>query len=302
MPARSDLAARSTRLPGALVLTALLLPGALVFPAPGTADSPPAAACDPLPGVERLPLEAGTVILFGEIHGTAEAPDVVADTACAAVTGGQATTVALEIPPAEDERVRAFLASDGGAEAREALLAGEFWQRDYQDGRSSEAMVILLEDLRRLRAADRPVAVALFDAEPRENRPRDRGLAENLATAVAAEPDHLFLVLTGNIHAAQRIGTRWDAEFVPTAQHLTELLPDHPLISLNVSSTGGSAWVCTGSEAEDCGSRPMGGRGEGDARRVEMDEQLSEGGYHGRFHVGEMTASPPGTVLAPTPR
>jgi hypothetical protein len=85
--------------------------------------SPP-PDCRPSAGVEPL-LASRDVLLVGEVHGTAESPGFVAETACAALAGGRSVTVALEISVAEQARLDAFLASPGGATDRAAVLAGD---------------------------------------------------------------------------------------------------------------------------------------------------------------------------------
>ena len=97
-------------------------------------------------GVDRL-IAPGAIVLFGEIHGTEESPAFFGDAACAALARGAAVTAALEIPREERARIDAFLASAGTPDDRRALLAGAFWRRGYQDGRSSRATAAFLDRL-----------------------------------------------------------------------------------------------------------------------------------------------------------
>lgn len=57
------------------------------------------------------------------------------------------------------------MASTGAAGDVQALLASEFWQRGG-DGRSSRAMLELIEDLRALKQAGRPLDLFAFDDQP----------------------------------------------------------------------------------------------------------------------------------------
>lgn len=251
--------------------------------------------CDEVPGLDALPLGAGTVLLFGEIHGTTEAPDLVGDAVCQAVRRGVPVLVGLEMPVEERERVEAYLASDGSAGALEALLSSELWQREYQDGRSSRAMLALVDQLRRLRGAGGSVAVALFDeTDPsRERGVRDRDMAERLAKVLAGEEGKLAVVLTGNVHARTTVGVRWDPELEPMGYLLARTLPGRRIVPLDLSSTGGTAWICTSAEPEGCGARGMGGGSEGENRRITLFPEPGNGGYLGTYHVGSISASPP---------
>ncbi|HTQ81108.1 MAG TPA: hypothetical protein VMM92_14000, partial [Thermoanaerobaculia bacterium] len=111
---------------------------------------PPPPQCPAIAGLAPL-LAPGHGLLLGEVHGTVESPAFLANAVCLALQAGRSVTVALEIPLQEEARFEAYLGSAGSAADRTALLAGAFWQDPYQDGRRSQAMLALLESLRRLR-------------------------------------------------------------------------------------------------------------------------------------------------------
>ncbi len=67
--------------------------------------------------------------------------------------------------------------------------------------------------------------------------------------------------------------------------------PDLDLVSLDVSHSGGSAWLCTSDGG--CGIRSLSGRGEGDEVSVEVHDEIQPHGHHGRYHVGTLHGSPP---------
>jgi hypothetical protein len=284
-----------------LLAVAALIPAAAAGSPRAAAGSAPAAAasCDAVAGLSPELLAPGTVLLLGEIHGTAEAPAFVADLACAAARAGRKVLVGLEVPREEAPRIAAFLAGAGGPAEREALLAGPFWRREYQDGRSSRAVADLLEEVRRLRTAGHVVAVTAFDrAERMGQQDRERAMATALAQAVGADPAAVTLALTGNLHARLRAGTPWDAELELMGYLLAQALPERRIVSLDISSTGGTAWTCTGAEAASCQARRLGGSGKGDAPRVTAGAALDANGYHGTYFVGALTASPPAVEAA----
>lgn len=245
------------------------------------------APCDPVPGAEPL-LRPGAVLLLGEIHGTTESPKALSKLSCLAVEKGLAMTVALEIPVSERGRVDRFMT--GGA--RSQLLSGAFWLREYQDGRSSAAMLELLTALRTLRGrAEAAVDVVLID-DPEADGGRDRFMAERLAERIGRFSEHLILALVGNVHNRLTVGTRFDPAYEPMGWLLTQLRPDAGIDSLRITHGGGTAWVCTGTQASDCGVRELSGR-EGVAG-IEMFGDVGEAApFSGRFHVEQVTASPP---------
>ena len=259
------------------------------LPAGGTVAWPQDCS-SPIPSSDEG-VGPGRFLVLGEIHGTNEAPAFVARMACEGARWQQYVRVGVELPVAEQARLDAFMASNGEADARTALLASPFWTRpaDEQDGRSSEAMVQMLEALRALHPA---VPVFAFDTgipSGGNNQDRDRGMADFIRTTkAAADPDDIFIVHTGNIHARIEVGVPWDATFEPMTY---DLLQDHAqLVSLDLGHAGGTAWVCTGMP-ETCEARPLTGSAPADGDGVELFAQ--PGTFHGRYLVGTVSASPP---------
>jgi hypothetical protein len=264
----------------------------------GAAGAAAPAACAPIEGTAAL-LKPGQILLLGEIHGNAESPAFVGDLVCRALAEKLKVTVGLEIPREEGERIQAFLVSPGSAKDREALLAGPFWQRAYQDGRSSVAMAALLETLRGWKRAGRPIAVTLLDlTDFSSSAERDRQMAGTIQTAAQAAPKNLIVVLTGNLHSRTTRGTPWIPDYENMGFDLIRSVKDHPILALNATSTGGSSWICTGATADSCQDRKVAGKGEGTVRRVRLFPQADAAGYHGTYHIGAMTASPPAVAPA----
>ncbi|MGH9136871.1 MAG: hypothetical protein ACRD0G_07455 [Acidimicrobiales bacterium] len=269
----------------------LLVP--LVGVAGGPSTSPAGRECQPIVHVDTL-LATGTVVLVGELHGTAESPAFVGAVACHAVDAGLDVSVALEIPTPEDDRIQTFLDSDGTADDRSELLDGSFWQAGEQDGRSSEAMAALLDRLRALRAAGLPVEVVLLD-DTTGRGSGDQALAERLVAAADANEAGLVVSLTGNVHNPVVRGTEWDPDFEPMGYLAAQQLEPGRIVALDVASAGGSAWVCV----DECGVHEFEGDGQDVSKPVvELHEELDDSGFHGVYHIGEITASPP--AVAPT--
>lgn len=255
------------------------------------------SVCPAVEGLGPL-LVSGNVLLLGEMHGTEQSPRFTAAVACQGLRKGLPVTVGLEIPRGQEPAGVAYLASEGTSKDREALLATDHWTRSYQDGRSSGAMLELIEELRRFSRAGLPVRIRWFDIDDAPHPERDRRMAERLAEAVSERPADLFVVLTGNYHARQVKGAPWNKEFYPMGLHLAQIAPKARVISLDSSYTDGEAWACLVTDAApngECKGWPMKGQGksEGPFPRIVPGSGLDEKGYHGVYEIGPLSASLP---------
>jgi len=269
---------------------------------PAPSAHPPAAAfaCAEIAGEEKL---TAPLLLIGDIHGTREIPAAFGDLVCHAASAhrGQTILAGLEIPADEQAAIDTFLAGAGDAAATRALLAGDFWRRDYQDGRSSAAMLSLLGELRRQQQAGLKVVVRGIDPK-RYDSPgdRDAGMAANVTAAIDAVHPAQTLVLTGNVHTRTLNGYPWDAkaDYVPMGARLRAKYAD--LIALDVKNLGGSAWMCVSADPKECGPHDLRRReANGPTPRVELapDAAISTG-YDGALLLGPVTASSPARAWA----
>jgi erythromycin esterase-like protein len=228
------------------------------------------------------------LVLIGEVHGTLETPRLVGDLATLLAADGP-LTVALEFPISLQPELDAFLAHDSLEAARRALLAGSFWTRDYQDGRSSQAMLELLERLRELRRQGHRLEVLAFDidrAAAGAGADRDAAMAENLRSVTV---EGTLLLLAGNYHVRTVPGAPWN----PQQRFLGWHLRDRDPYSVDVTAFEGTYWVCTGSDAEDCGVRGFQRDAEGGAPRLVSDADIHSRGYSAQLILDRFTASPP---------
>ncbi|WP_147446562.1 ChaN family lipoprotein [Corallococcus sp. CA047B] len=243
--------------------------------------------CGPaIPGMEAV-LKPAAFVVLGEIHGTQEAPAFAARLACHAASSGQPVRLALELPVAEQARLEAWFAKTDAT--AQQLTDSDFWRREVQDGRSSEAMKQLLEQVRDWRHAGLPLQVVAFDAGGKE---RDATMAEQLRQARSEARQDTFIVLVGNLHARRDVGAPWN----PSLEFMTHrLLVSEPgLVSLDVARTAGSAWVCRGMTADTCGQQALRGVGTAQPVGVVLQKSVDDpDGYDGTWSVGAMSASPP---------
>jgi len=232
---------------------------------------------------------AGSTTVFGEIHGTREAPEFFGDVVCNAATGSQRVLVGLELPSSEASAIHGFLA--GG----DALSGRGFWTQPFQSGRTSAAMLALLSELRRIVQSNRRVEVFLFDI-PEEANPKDRDarMADAILEKRATDRDAIILLFCGNLHARKTKGVPWDPTLEPMAYHL--VAKGLKVTSLNLRTPKGTAWICQSNDASSCGAVPIGGgepsSGE-PSRGIRLGGETSADGYDGVYIVSSATASPP---------
>ena len=224
-------------------------------------------------------------MMIGELHGTNETPELIAAILKSRANKGR-VLLGLEIPRDEQERIDAYLQSGGSSLSRQAMLQGAHWKG--QDGRSSEAMVGLMEQLRRLRNSGYKVDVVCFDGsaddfkQARTNR--DAIMATNLRAAMKRRPADRTLTLTGNIHnqLVQRpAGSPLNDSM---AWNLRDLGPE----TINISALRGSVWNCQ----PECKAHDF------DSHNNFAPEWMIQGfpdenGWHGIYRLLQFSAAPP---------
>lgn len=132
------------------------------------------------------------VAVVGEMHGSVEIPGAFLDIVGRSIEKNGRVSVGLELPPDARE------ASCSSAGDNQRL--GEFWLRDYQDGRSSRAMQALVCELQEMASAGQ-VRLLFLDRDSRNYAESyDRYAARMIQTEIVAH-DQPVIVLTGNFHA-----------------------------------------------------------------------------------------------------
>jgi erythromycin esterase-like protein len=195
------------------------------------------------------------LLLLGEMHGTREIPQLTGDVVERLSRSGP-LLLALEIHASEHRSLAAYLHSDGSPAQREALRRRPYWSvpASRNDGRRSEDMLDLVEQVRSLRALGRDVAILPFDVangDPRGAEWRDRAMAECLRRAWSALPNGRMLVLTGNVHAMRLRPAYAPPQMqTPMAVDLQDLQP----YSIDIAAQAGEYWACPSS---GCGPQPV---------------------------------------------
>ena len=263
-----------------------------IFLAALIAAAPAGAACPPLPGVEAILAKPGLrYLLFGEYHGTAEMPGVVADALCAAAEAGRPVLLGIEFDAATQPALDTYMRSDGGGAARAALLREEAWREE--GGRSTAAILELIEAARLIGKRHR-VGVVAFDTPPQRGTSarREAAMAASLQAAAERTPGTLVIALTGAGHAGKTPWTSTTHPFPSTGQ----LLPAASTLSLSFARPGGRFWGChpaNGGAPEGCKAYDMPVREPVASRGIVLDSSIREG-FDGIYSAGaQYSASRP---------
>ncbi len=232
------------------------------------------------------------------MHGTVEAPAFVESLLCNLLRSGRDAVLALEYPSDEEHFIDEFLHAHGG-KPQAALLATSFWSRPTQDGRTSRAMLDLLEWVRRQVVSGAHVRVVAFDSLPKSQLSgavpfdaRDAAMAARLREELARlSPDEFPVIFTGNVHARKTRGLPF-LNAPPGAERAEPLgyrLRDLGFVHMNAAYRGGTAWTC--GNASTCGVQQLGEPGppvSSFSIRPSADPA-----YDLEYFVGSFTASPP---------
>jgi erythromycin esterase-like protein len=193
------------------------------------------------------------LLLLGEMHGTREIPQLTGDVV-ERLSRSEPLLLALEIHASEHRSLAAYLHGDGSPAQREALRRRPYWSvpASRNDGRRSEDMLDLVEQVRSLRALGRDVAILPFvNGLPRGAGWRDRAMAACLRHAWNALPNGRMLVLTGNVHAMRLRPAYAPPQMqTPMAVDLQDLQP----YSIDIAAQAGEYWACPSS---GCGPQPV---------------------------------------------
>ncbi|MGQ3054071.1 MAG: hypothetical protein ACT6S0_20010 [Roseateles sp.] len=246
--------------------------------------------CKPDARLDVTALPAQRIVVIGErTHGTQQAPALLSGLLCGFARAGQPVILAWEASRDAQPALNAFLDSAGSAADRERLA--EAAMRD-PSGRTSLAMLDMLDSARRLRQAGARVGVVMVDnAEsdvleplyPAEDRyalwsqaRRQALMAQAVLARQQQYPNHRLLFFTSH---AGRTGGELGAGYESATLLLSRLTPVHVV---GLTDEGGEAWSCRGPTLPEavCKAYPSrAGR-----RLMDADETLN---------LGPVTASPP---------
>ena len=242
------------------------------------ASASAAESVTPVTGLDPF-FVSGSTLLVGEVHGSAEIPQLLWSMACNFARAGAPIVVGMEIPSLEQAGIDRYLASSGSAGDRKQLLDGAFWSSEFKDGRSSEAVFGLIERIRAAR--HRGVSIdfqAVVDSTPGGDY--DAAIARGIERVRGRNRDAVLIVSAGNNHT--RVDTVAAAGGILRQRGIS-------FTSLDVVTGGGTVWGCgDGCKVHDFDS------GHAPSRTWHVDMTPIAGRiWDGTIFIGRVSASPP---------
>ena len=227
-------------------------------------------------------LPEGKLLLFGEMHGSVEAPKLISELACS-LSEFQEVAVGLEVASQDQPLIDDYLRSQGEKADLEKLTSSYFWQKG-KDGRSSAAMLHLIEYIRELRGGGHSIHLFAFDDQPGTELERNVAIANGIRRFHSTHPNVPIIALMGNVHAMQTQMTTSDGPLVPSGVLLSDLNP----VSILVTYPAGTIWACMPA----CGVQSLTPRNPTTAPSG-FKEGAPLSGYSHSFLLSSITASPP---------
>ena len=236
-------------------MRALLATIALFLPTLLAAQDMPegnTASCTAPEGWSEITASDSDFVVFGELHGTNEAPAFISRLLCAEAMRGQRLLLAVEHSSWQNPAWQEAWALSH--DAFEKALPPLGWQ-GRNDGVASEAMFRLVLAAHSLRDRGAPIDIVAFNgardaaqharfAELPGQGPHEASQAENIAKAAARKDYDRVIVLVGSLHAeiAPITLSVGGPEFEPMAMRLATY---GSVLSLEAQHAGGSSWNCT---------------------------------------------------------
>ncbi len=274
--------------------------------------------CQTINGIVQLLADDGPkIIVVGESHGMQEPPAFVEALMCHSLSRGLFTALAIEV--SDDEgRYKTYLESSGAAPDMAALFDDWMWKGQFTDGRSSEAMLRLIDQARLYQQAGRDLKVITFKADDLNiedyldrsayTQAYENKMAENIIQGSMGRGKTIALV--GNLHARRARRDRGSRIYDYMATHM----PPPQTMTFSIVHRGGTSWNCRGPKPKDCGEHKIGSYVEAESLLGKTDEfrmiynanetaitpfigrAYNTKWYDGVIYIGAATASPPANL------
>lgn len=279
---------------------------ALLAAAAASAASP--AQCSLPSGWSEIEAKKARFLIFGETHGTRQAPELVGSVACALASRGRRVLVGIELESLANAKLQQLWNTTAQGFSNRVLkdLPG-FAGRP--DGVGSEAMLALLDKLHALSLAGKKIDILAFNPDRTQEKPwaelpaqaaHEAGQAANIAAAASKDNYDDVLILVGNAHAQKKPIGSSGVSYEPMAMRLARAAR---VLTLEEKYASGTTWNCVFKRSEgaarmesDCGLREIGG--DPTPRRTQVGFWTKpktgwDSGYDGYFWFPVVNGSPP---------
>lgn len=176
-----------------------------------------------------LLLKKKKVIVFGEIHGTIEIPNIIKNIIKKSIN--YIDIVFIEIPKNQQIYIDNYINSKNNAKLYEI----PFFNKEIRDGRSSKEMLLLIKEIKDLRKINSKLKIICVDTNSFINR--DYLIYKEIKKYILKENNCLFI--TGNVHASKKKIIIDNKTITPCIYYLNKFLKNK-LISINFVPNSGS--------------------------------------------------------------
>jgi|GEM_PF-5113673 len=241
---------------------------------------------------EHLPVEVYQAlknydaILIGEVHGNNETPEFVEGMINLWLASGEKVILGLEINQDEQENLDKFIQSGDV----ELLKKSPFFNRPFQDGRSSAAMAHLIQMLR-IKNDLKIVCLDVPSAQSSSPK-RDSVMAMNAIAAVKSYPGRKLITLTGNVHNKTELGGFGYPMGYWLSNNNAVKINKEKVISVDVVYEGGNSWNCQGREVS-CRVYEQGNLSRELATKYSFENGFIQSGDERFFFTRKISASLP---------
>jgi hypothetical protein len=262
------------------------------------------------------------LVMFGELHGTKEMPAYTAAVVAQAAKKFQNVYVGLEFPVEVQKNIDRYMANGDIRALKETKF---FTDPNFHSGRGSEAMIAMLNDLRKIpnihvfcfdlgssrEARDTAMARRIISVINSLNSPKIAKTLQDDRDNEALVPirnrriiDPLIIVHTGNIHSRLVPGYGSQPNMPTMGSELIRLtsgkLNEENVMSILYRFEKGTAWNCQADEQRhiDCGTRvvqepPDTYNSSNDDDRYFLNERELTDGHNYTMFIRDISASPP---------
>ena len=272
--------------------------------------------CSALPGWKSVAeRSAGKYLVLGEMHGSSESPEAVADYVCAVAEDGP-VLLAIEFSSTDNaDWQRAWSAPH--SRFREILLGQVEEWNGREDGVASEAMLAMLVRLHALKEAGLDIDVVAFNGANGDaqraafaglpgQEPHEAAQAVNIRAAAGQRDYAHMVVLVGNLHARKTPTSLGPVTIRPMAMLLAG--PER-VVSLDMHTDGGETWGCQLRDDVEidpakpitddmiaCAAHRTGPSRPQLSRGFHLEPRGEDEAYDGVFALGPVTASQPAVI------
>lgn len=272
-------------------------------------------SCTAPPGWHEVLRQNPRFVVFGELHGTEQSPQFIANLVCAEARKGKPVLLGIERGANFEAALQEAWALPSSKFA--PALAKLGWT-GRQDGTASKAFFDMVVRIHLLKERGLPIHIVAYNgARDKEQHdrfahlpgqgPHEAAQAENIAKAAEARSPATSIVLVGNLHARKLPIERAGRSFDPMALQLSRY---GKVVSLDMAYGAGTMWNClmkpgvkpapgkpVGPNDIACGPSPTAGiagfRSAPFVRLSSPKGKAQDPAFDGFFWVGPVSASPP---------